>query len=234
MKILCCDTATPAVTAGLVELDEAGRCVLGPVRQTINVKAHHEVLTPHIVDCLAEAGLQPTDLDAVVVGEGPGPYTGLRVGMATAAAFATALGIPVYGVSTLDAIAAQAAASGEEMDLVVVTDARRREVYAGRYTVAAGTAQCVGELTVQRPSALDLGGATHLAGAVELLGEVAADYQVVDCVSPSPWGLATAAQPAFAGPPAPLVARYLRRPDAVEPPPPTVSTALRRAEETTS
>ena len=68
------------------------------------------------------------DLDAVVVGCGPGPFTGLRVGMATAAAYGHALGIPVYGVCSLDAIGVDTAG-----DVLVVTDARRREVYWARY-----------------------------------------------------------------------------------------------------
>ena len=69
-----------------------------------------------------------TEIDAVVVGCGPGPFTGLRIGMATAAAFGHALGVPVYGVCSLDAIGGQT--TGE---VLVVTDARRREIYWARY-----------------------------------------------------------------------------------------------------
>jgi hypothetical protein len=76
----------------------------------------------------AEAGLTLAEVDAVVVGCGPGPFTGLRVGMATAAAFGHALEVPVHGVCSLDAIGNQT--SGE---VLVVTDARRREVYWARY-----------------------------------------------------------------------------------------------------
>ena len=80
------------------------------------------------VAALADAGLAVADLDAVVVGCGPGPFTGLRVGMATAAAYGHALGIPVYGVCSLDAIGVDTAG-----EVLVVTDARRREVYWARY-----------------------------------------------------------------------------------------------------
>ncbi|WP_194861560.1 tRNA (adenosine(37)-N6)-threonylcarbamoyltransferase complex dimerization subunit type 1 TsaB, partial [Dietzia sp. SYD-A1] len=101
MLVLAVDTSTPAVTAGVCRLVEGGR---GPAvtplatRVTEDARAHAELLTPHILDCLAEADLAPEDLDAVVVGVGPGPFTGLRVGMATAAAFADALGRPAHGV----------------------------------------------------------------------------------------------------------------------------------------
>jgi tRNA threonylcarbamoyl adenosine modification protein YeaZ len=126
--ILAIDTATPAVTAGIVKLD--GVEVLAE-RVTVDARAHAERLTPNVLAALADAGLSVNDLGAVVVGCGPGPFTGLRVGMATAAAYGHALGIPVHGVCSLDAIGIEtAAASGE---VLVVTDARRREVYWARY-----------------------------------------------------------------------------------------------------
>ena len=121
--VLAIDTATPAVTAGIVD----GSRVLAE-RVTHDARAHAERITPNVLDALADAGLTMSDLGAVVVGCGPGPFTGLRVGMATAAAYGHALGIPVYGVCSLDAIGGQT--TGE---VLVVTDARRREVYWGRY-----------------------------------------------------------------------------------------------------
>src|SRR5699024_4889318 len=103
-----------------------------------------EVLTPQIMGCLADASASPEDLDAVVVGRGPGPFTGLRVGMVTAASFGHALGIPVHGVCSLDAIAAEAGGQAGPVpqgEFLVVTDARRREVYWARYRGAgAGSA----------------------------------------------------------------------------------------------
>ena len=73
-------------------------------RVTVDARAHAEQLTPNVLAALAEAGSRSTRSDAVVVGCGPGPFTGLRVGMATAAAYGHALGIPVHGVCSLDAI----------------------------------------------------------------------------------------------------------------------------------
>ena len=73
-------------------------------RVTVDARAHAERLTPNVLAALADADVTMAELDAVVVGCGPGPFTGLRVGMATAAAYGHALGIPVYGVCSLDAI----------------------------------------------------------------------------------------------------------------------------------
>lgn len=114
--VLAIDTATPAVTAGIVRRHDL--VVLGE-RVTVDARAHAERLTPNVLAALADAALTMADLDAVVVGCGPGPFTGLRAGMASAAAYGHALGIPVYGVCSLDAIGGQTIG-----DTLVVTDAR--------------------------------------------------------------------------------------------------------------
>ena len=101
--ILAIDTATPAVTAGVVRRDGDAIEVLAE-RVTLDARAHAEQLTPNAVGALADAGVDVEDLEAIVVGCGPGPFTGLRVGMATAAAYGHALGLPVHGVCSLDAI----------------------------------------------------------------------------------------------------------------------------------
>jgi tRNA threonylcarbamoyl adenosine modification protein YeaZ len=79
---------------------------------------------------LVQEALSISDVDKVVVGMGPGPFTGLRVGIAFAHSFALARGIPVRGVCSLDAIAAQI----QESDFIITVDARRKEVYWARYT----------------------------------------------------------------------------------------------------
>ncbi|AWH91530.1 tRNA (adenosine(37)-N6)-threonylcarbamoyltransferase complex dimerization subunit type 1 TsaB [Dietzia lutea] len=172
MLVLAVDTSTPFVTAGVCRLVPGDD---GPVVETLgtrvteDARAHAELLTPHILDCLAEAGLAADGLDAVVVGTGPGPFTGLRVGMATAAAFADALGRPVHGVCSLDGLAATARAAGAGGDLVVVTDARRREAYHARYSPQGvrTSGPAVG------PAAdIDVEGADHLAGDPARLREV--------------------------------------------------------------
>ena len=77
-----------------------------------DARAHAEQLAPLVQRLLAEAGIAPGDLTSIVVGVGPGPFTGLRVGVATGMTLAEVLGVPVTGVCSLDAVAAQWAASG--------------------------------------------------------------------------------------------------------------------------
>ncbi len=102
--ILALDTATAAITAGLVRRAPDGSVRPLAERITMGAKGHAEALTPNIGAACADAGVVVGDLGAIVVGCGPGPFTGLRVGMATAAAMGLALDIPVYPVCTLDAI----------------------------------------------------------------------------------------------------------------------------------
>ena len=90
--------------------------------------AHGELLAPAIRDALAQAGRTPTDLTDVAVGVGPGPFTGLRVGVMTALSLASTLGLTTHGVCSLDAVAPDR--SGEYL---IATDARRKEVYWAHY-----------------------------------------------------------------------------------------------------
>ncbi len=131
MLVLALDTATPAVTAGVVELTDGG-AVVRATRVAHDPRKHGELLVPGVLAACADAGITLGSVDAIVTGTGPGPFTGLRVGMVTAAALGDALGVPVHGVCSLDAIALDT--SGEYPgNLVVVTDARRREVYWAAY-----------------------------------------------------------------------------------------------------
>jgi tRNA threonylcarbamoyl adenosine modification protein YeaZ len=107
--VLAVDTATPAVTAAVVDLNTGQPRA---VRCAVDARRHAELLGPAIRDALAEAGTAPGELAAVVAGCGPGPFTGLRVGLVTAVAFADAAGIPLYGVCSLDAIAAASLPAG--------------------------------------------------------------------------------------------------------------------------
>lgn len=102
-------------------------------------RRHAETLAPAITRILAEAGVGATAIGAVVVGTGPAPFTGLRVGLVTARTLARVLDIPAYGVCSLDALARQAfdtfAADGPR-EVLIATDARRREVYSAAYVLA--------------------------------------------------------------------------------------------------
>lgn len=114
--LLAFDTATSVATCALVRDDE----VLGErtTRAAAVLADAHELL--------AEAGLGPTDLDGLVVGTGPGSFTGIRIGLAAARGLALAIGVPVAGVSTLDALAAGLPGA------LPVIDARRREIFTLR------------------------------------------------------------------------------------------------------
>jgi tRNA threonylcarbamoyl adenosine modification protein YeaZ len=196
--ILTLDTSTPAVTAGVVRRDDL--TVLAE-RVTVDARAHAERLTPNVLAALADADLTMADLAAVVVGCGPGPFTGLRAGMATAAAYGHALGIPVRGVCSLDAIGVLTTG-----DTLVVTDARRREIYWARYQDGVRTEGPA----VSAPADVDAATARAVAGSPEH----AALFDLPHCepVYPTPAGLVAAVN--WAEEPAPLVALYLRRPDA--------------------
>ncbi|GKU64237.1 tRNA (adenosine(37)-N6)-threonylcarbamoyltransferase complex dimerization subunit type 1 TsaB [Mycobacterium montefiorense] len=197
--ILTLDTSTPAVTAGIVRLPDHD--VLAQ-QVTVDARAHAERLTPNVLGALAEAAATMGDLDAVVVGCGPGPFTGLRAGMASAAAYGHALGIPVHGVCSLDAIGVLT--TGE---VLAVTDARRREVYWARYRDGVRT----DGPAVNAPADVDPGAAEAVAGSPEhaaLFG-----LPLREPVHPTPAGLAAAVSD-WSADPAPLVALYLRRPDA--------------------
>jgi len=236
--VLALDTATEAVTVGLLEVPREGSA--GPVRLLGSeirhgARQHGEQLMPAVLAVCAAAGQRLADVDAVVCGAGPGPFTGLRVGLVSAAGLGDALGVPVYGVCSLDAVAldaavldaavpSEAAASGAGGPLLVVSDARRREVYWAAYDSSgrrlagpavdtpAALAERVTELGVRRVAG------PAAAAHAELLG--LAEYPAAGAaLAPSPAGLVAAAGDDLrtGADPAPLRPYYLRRPDAVPP-----------------
>ena len=218
MLVLALDTATPTVTAGVVEVPpDRSAGTRRAVRAIHDARKHGELLLPGALAACAEAGIALPDVDAVVVGTGPGPFTGLRVGMVTAAALGDALDIPVHGVCSLDAIAAEAAGRASTARCIVATDARRREVYWAAY---AGGARMSGP-HVETPAAL-VARMPEL-GAVAAAGACAGGtgLRVVAPESPGPDGLVACAVDALraGGRPGPLEPLYLRRPDAVAPGP---------------
>jgi tRNA threonylcarbamoyladenosine biosynthesis protein TsaB len=113
---------------------------------------HAEILVPSIQFVCDQAGMTLDDVDAIAVDIGPGLFTGLRVGIATANGLAQALGLPMIGVSSLDLLAHPLRHSAT--DIVSVIDARRAEVYAARYGVADGELKRVMEPTVLPPETL--------------------------------------------------------------------------------
>ena len=198
--VLAIDTATPAITAGVVDHVTSEVEVLAE-RVTVDSRGHAETLTPNILAALAEAALRMSDLQAVVIGCGPGPFTGLRVGMATAAAYGHALGIPVHGVCSLDTIGIDTIG-----DVLVVTDARRREVYWARYRDGVR----VDGPSVNPPADVPAG-AEAVAGSPEHAALF--DLPRLSPVYPTASGLVRAADWTVTEP-KPFLPLYLRRPDA--------------------
>jgi tRNA threonylcarbamoyladenosine biosynthesis protein TsaB len=202
--LLAFDTATPQVSLALHD----GSDVVVELTSERPMK-HGEQLAPLIAAGLERAGITRYDLTALAVGVGPGPFTGLRVGLVTARTLAMVLEIPVYGVCSLDVLALEAApALGTPF--LVATDARRKEVYLASYD-ADGTR--VEGPVVEKPALV--------ASELPVVGEGGALYpesfpHAGGPQRPSAGWLARAVAEELAEllDPEPL---YLRRPDAETP-----------------
>ncbi|MGC4112688.1 MAG: tRNA (adenosine(37)-N6)-threonylcarbamoyltransferase complex dimerization subunit type 1 TsaB [Nocardioides sp.] len=207
--LLAFDTATPFVTVALYDADDDG--VVAERRSEQRMR-HGEQLAPLIEQVLTDGGIVRQDLTALAVGVGPGPFTGLRVGLVTARTLAFVLEIPVYGVCSLDVVALEAALGSSPVgrDFVVATDARRKEVYLASYddqgrrldgpdvvrpAEAATDAPVAGEGAVLYPDAFPDGRSPVLPSAAWLARAVAGE--LAELHDPEPM--------------------YLRRPDAAAP-----------------
>lgn len=229
MLLLAIDTSGAAVTAAVHD-----GCSVLAEQISPGARHHAELLTPVVEAVLTGAGAGRSELTGIVVGVGPGPFTGLRVGLVSARVLGYALDIEVYGVCSLDALAEQAASehfgvagSAGSPGFVVATDARRREVYWAGYAVEGRSARRIEGPDVAAPSAVphagrpvvgrgaelypeDLGTAIEpLDGSAGWLAAVA-----VRALGESDGGLDGLVAGQVLLPPDPL---YLRRPDAVEP-----------------
>jgi tRNA threonylcarbamoyl adenosine modification protein YeaZ len=208
--LLAFDTATPAVTVALHD----GLRVLAS-QTTASSRRHGELLAAMIERVLVAGAAARTDLEAIAVGTGPGPYTGLRAGLVTARVLASALGVPALGVCTLDVIAHAAAPAAAGREFIVATDARRKEVYWARY---APSARRIGVPAVGRPAALAAAGITAscpIAGeGPELYPELGG--HPIPPRHPDAAQLAGIAAQRLAdrAPCGPVEPLYLRRPDA--------------------
>jgi tRNA threonylcarbamoyladenosine biosynthesis protein TsaB len=135
VRVLALETATPL--AGCAIVDGSGVAGEATLRAPMR---HLEWLLPAVDEMLRALGLDPDAIEAVAVSQGPGGFTGLRVGIATASAWARARGVPLLGVGTLEALAA--AAGGDGLVLPVL-DAHREEVAGALYRSAAGVLDCL-------------------------------------------------------------------------------------------
>ena len=205
MLLLAFDTATPAVTVALYD----GTTVVAE-STVVDAMRHAEFLAPAIAEVLEAAGADRRDLTEIAVGVGPGPFTGLRVGLATARTLGHVLDVPVHGVCSLDVLAAAAEPEVAAQPFLVATDARRKEVYwaryAGPYTrvdgphVARPEEIATTDLVIGRGAVLYPQAFPHAAGPEHpRAGDLArlAGSRIVPLLEPVPL--------------------YLRRPDVAEP-----------------
>ena len=223
MKLLAIETAT-AACAIAVELD--GRLACEVVAST--ERHHTEALVPTIAAELASLGLAVGQLDGIVVDVGPGLFTGLRVGLATARSLAMAAGVDLYCVSSL-ALLANDSSLDPDRPVVAVVDARRGEVFAQRFGSATPSRPVLTEPMVLGPAAL-----AELLATIEsplvIVGDGAARYADelagrhahelrVDLVLPSPAVAVGLVSSMVAGlepvEPSTALPLYLRDPDAV-------------------
>jgi len=213
MRVLAIDTSTTRIVTGV--LDYTGDAIATVAEKSVPGQVSHgELLAPNIQEVLFRTRVTPQELDAVVVGLGPGPYTGLRVGIVTGASMADALKIPAYGVCSLDAVAARSSSA-----VLVVSDARRKEIYYGVYD---GRGERVAGPDVGKPDRVledvrRFEVATVLnAGADKYLDQLAELGVPIEETFPTAESLLRTAlrTDAFGASPEPLTPLYLRRPDA--------------------
>lgn len=136
--VLALDTSTEAVAIGVGRIVGDSLDVLASISRVAPRRAN-SVLLEWAVAQLEEVGATVRDVDAVVVGRGPGSFTGVRIGVATVKGLAQGLGVPLYGVGTLDGIAAEAALTHSGL-LAVAGDAMRGEVYPAMFRLEDGGA----------------------------------------------------------------------------------------------
>ncbi|ONI68803.1 tRNA (adenosine(37)-N6)-threonylcarbamoyltransferase complex dimerization subunit type 1 TsaB [Kribbella sp. ALI-6-A] len=165
--LLAFDTSSAAVTVALA--DPVSGNVLGS-STTVDALRHGELLAPAIAEVLATAGVGVKELTKIAVGTGPGPFTGLRVGLVTARTMADVLGIEVVGVCSLDILAKQ---SSLALPVAVATDARRKEIYWALYDgpAADGSRRRLEGPAVDKPAEV-----AHVLAGLPVIGRGAVLY----------------------------------------------------------
>lgn len=219
MIVLGMDTATADTVVGLRLPGRDTARVHGP--GTDGRPKHVACLLPSITSLLEDEGLAWTDVDRIAVGVGPGSFTGLRIGVSTARALASAAGIPLVGVASLAAVAGNSLRADP---VIAVLDARRREVFAARWASPAaareGAAPEVGPIAVRPEDLLEVCG-----GPATVVGDGALRYRDIlqeqghvvaqDGHSVSGGVLCRLAELVEPGPLTEVVPHYVRAPDAV-------------------
>jgi tRNA threonylcarbamoyl adenosine modification protein YeaZ len=148
MRVLALDTALDACSVGLT--DGAGLVA----DEAVIGKGHAEYLVPQIERLMAKAGAEFSEISRIVVSIGPGSFTGIRAGLAAARGLALALKVPVIGITTLEAIAAEGRAAHPGTAVLATIDARRAEVYAQAFSVDG--------VALTEPAVMSVAGAAEL------------------------------------------------------------------------
>lgn len=214
--MLAVDTSSTVVSAAVVDVTD-GEVIVLARRDEQAANRHGELLAASIAEILSEVSLTPSSLVAVAAGLGPGPFTGLRVGVVTAAAFADALSVPAYAACSLDAIArSQSGADG----FLVCTDARRKQVYWARYDSAGARVDGPDIATAADLATRFAAEVPRVVGAaVALYPQEFSVFHITTDVAASALDVAylVAAKVRAGAPSDVLEPMYLRRPDASPP-----------------
>ncbi|MBN2340546.1 MAG: tRNA (adenosine(37)-N6)-threonylcarbamoyltransferase complex dimerization subunit type 1 TsaB [Deltaproteobacteria bacterium] len=181
MLILVFDTSTKNGTVGWVKTDDTAdsmRVVDWAHTYMPAIPGHAERLLERIDFCLKSGGFTTKDVNLIVIGRGPGTFTGLRIGFSTAKALSLAHQIPLVTVSTLEMLARNAAAGGT---VAALLDARRKEVYMGVYrvdgsTVPATVTALMPECVISPDGVATALAEHHIDGPVQLVGDGAVAY----------------------------------------------------------
>lgn len=140
LRILAFDTSSQ-VTSVAICVGE--RVLVEQHTATEPGNQHAELLLPRVQVALRDAGMKLSDIDIIGVGVGPGSFTGVRVGVATAKGLGLSLGKPLLAVMSLDALAHEAALTGDQPWIATCLDAFKGELFAAMYALRAGEASCV-------------------------------------------------------------------------------------------
>jgi tRNA threonylcarbamoyladenosine biosynthesis protein TsaB len=212
MLILAFDASTPVVAVALARADEDGREVLAEI--LISARGASEALLPAVHAALDLAGEKLASVERVLVGVGPGTFTGIRIAAATARALSLGTGAALSKNSTLAALAAPAL-SGDNPDVLAVLDAKRGQVFAQRFSKAgpASVTSCVkpDDLSADDAPLVVGDGAVRYRDALSPLGRIPPDDSPLHRVTATGHVLSADLAPVDAEE---LVPIYVREPDA--------------------